>query len=138
MARRWTEARIARVRSMVARNRPTAEIARALGVSRNAIIGLCHRNGIGLGRGETPARSGRRSTATDEASLSSAAPRGLSRRQRAAWAIDAAGPGCLYPTGCIDDGDLRFCGAGRQDESPYCPRHHAVCYTRINVREAAE
>lgn len=130
---------------MVAGNRTTWQIAAALGVTCNAIIGVCHRNGIALGKGKTPARPKPAATPavevparSVEAAGSSAAPRGLTRRQRAAWAIDAAGRGCLYPTGCIDGGDLRFCGGARQDESPYCPRHHAACYTRLNVPEAAE
>ena len=130
---------------MVAGNRATWQIAAALGVTCNAIIVVCRRNGIALGKGKTPARPKPAATPavevparSVEAAGSSAAPRGLTRRQRAAWAIDAAGRGCLYPTGCIDDGDLRFCGGARQDESPYCPRHHAACYTRLNVPEAAE
>lgn len=31
--------------------------------------------------------------------------------------------GCLY----LDD-DMRPCGCLRRPRSPYCPKHHAVCY----------
>ena len=34
--------------------------------------------------------------------------------------------GCMY---VLDNADgRRACGAPRQGTSPYCPRHHAVCY----------
>jgi hypothetical protein len=33
--------------------------------------------------------------------------------------------GCAYPLE-----DRGSCGAARRDGSPYCPRHHALCYIR--------
>lgn len=65
MSEGWTEARIERLKSMVAEGGSAAVIAEALGgVSRNAIIGKCHRLGLDLslpsgGAGKRLSREGR-------------------------------------------------------------------------------
>jgi hypothetical protein len=44
--------------------------------------------------------------------------------------LDAAG--CVYIIG--DDGLRQTCGEPLQAGSPYCPRHHALCYIRCGSR----
>lgn len=52
MSARHSSERIERVRALVLRGRSSGEIAAQLGMTRNAVIGVCHRHGIALGVAE--------------------------------------------------------------------------------------
>lgn len=43
---------------------------------------------------------------------------------------------CRYPVGSPKQPAEQFCGATVQFGSPYCPKHHALCYQPYTGREA--
>ena len=107
-------------------------------VGRNSIIGACFRNGIiisgsnkGVKRPNSPKR--KRGPRTKQTRFWKPKPEadveivfsGVVSHEIEFMALERHG--CRYPTG---EGPFLFCGNPVQNESSYCPGHHAVCWLR--------
>jgi GcrA cell cycle regulator len=107
----WTAERTEKLTALwLADEMSTAQIAQVLGCTKNAVIGKSQR--ICLPAKRVGARP----------------------KDHAPW-YDQLGRGCMYPTGHTHDATLKFCGQEvTRLGSPYCDLHHAVCWTRVPVK----
>lgn len=158
----WTEEMVTRLRVLWTEGRPTAEIGRAVGISKNAIVGKAHR--LGLAPRPSPIRRETASTpeaATGSRELSETSLVGRSpepkpvadqaREQKAparrnvratpaarlvATRAAARTVACCWPIGEPATPGFRFCGAPALPGKPYCAEHAALAY--VHVRERRE
>ena len=88
------------------------QIAKALGMTKNQVIGKAHRLGM-IGKN---------------------APRNVPPPSVVLFPDRGH---CVYPIGDPGDDGFHFCGAAIRDGSPYCADHHRICYQRAPLPEAA-
>lgn len=117
----WQPEQIDMVRSLVAEKLTAAQIGAKLGVTRNAIIGICHRRGIALNK---PAQQ-----YTKTGLLIERKPTKVSGSRRLLL-LDLKRSHCRYPD---DDRDARtgqhtFCGRTKRNGYSYCAEHAARCH----------
>lgn len=137
----WTEERIALLKSHFEAGLTCSQIARAIGVSRNAVIGKLSR--LGLSR---PRNASGGALVRKEAKLRG--PRAVTQRRildgLRAMAVPVAEPEvasafrcslleldrdtCRWPVSDPDRADISFCGRRRVDGLPYCPGHARLAY----------
>jgi hypothetical protein len=123
--------RDAEIRDLAGRGLSAGEIATRLGLTRNAVIGLCHRRGIALrrGRGGVPANARITVSAAGPDEAPAAAPQPAAPRT----APRGGGEGCRWPLRADDEQPTHvYCGAPRdQPGRPYCAAHAARARGRI-------
>ncbi|MBO0718117.1 MAG: hypothetical protein J2P55_12370 [Rhizobiales bacterium] len=140
----WTPERIAQLRSCVGNGMTCSQIAAAIGVSRNAVIGKIHRLGLSSGR---PAGAGARVSCPPRARH----PRGPTQRRllRLAYArapldeilsgvvvisthpcslIDIDTHQCRWPIGDPASTHFLFCGNDAVAGFAYCVGHARMAY----------
>ena len=141
----WTPERVEQLKILTDAGLSCAQVARRLGVSRNAVIGKLNR--LGLSRGRPPA-------AARPATAQSAAPRLrrpgiMAQRQilRAVYAeapppaqdvtiagaercslLDLAKGKCRWPISDPGAADFAFCGNAAVHGLPYCTGHARLAY----------
>jgi GcrA cell cycle regulator len=139
----WTEERVALLQSHFEAGLTCSEIARAIGVSRNAVIGKISR--LGLSR---PKNAAGGAFARKEAKPHG--PRAVTQRRiltalRTAPAAEVASEfrcsllelgrdTCRWPVGDPDGADISFCGNRRVDGLPYCAGHARIAYQPARQR----
>jgi GcrA cell cycle regulator len=134
----WTTERVALLKKGIEAGLTCAEIAREIGLSRNAVIGKANRLGLSRGRGAP----------TGERSSGRKSPRGTANRQaiRALWTepeppaeppsesgsrrslFELAQWHCRWPLGEPGTEEFGFCGNKPVDGLPYCPGHARMAY----------
>lgn len=107
----WTAKRIAEMTRLWNQGLPTSEIARRVGVSKNAVIGKIHR--LGLPRRDSPIR------------------------REAAKVVEIKGPTCKWPIGDPSHEDFRYCGKAALPGKPYCAEHDSRAYIRSSARRSS-
>jgi GcrA cell cycle regulator len=140
----WTVARIEELRACVDRGMTCSQIAAAIGVSRNAVIGKIHRLGLSSGR---PAGASKRANCPPRARH----PRGPTQRRllRLAYArapldeilssmvvisthpctlMDIDVHQCRWPIGDPASTDFLFCGNDAIGGFAYCLGHARMAY----------
>ena len=140
----WTPERIEQLRSCVGNGMTCSQIAAAIGVSRNAVIGKIHRLGLSSGR---PAGAGSRANCPPRARH----PRGPTQRRllRLAFArapldeilsgvvvisthpcslIDIDAHQCRWPIGDPASTNFLFCGNDAIAGFTYCLGHARIAY----------
>ena len=140
----WTPERIEQLRSCVGSGMTCSQIAAAIGVSRNAVIGKIHRLGLSSGR---PAGAGSRANCPPRARH----PRGPTQRRllRLAYArapldeimsgvvvisthpcslIDIDAHQCRWPIGDPASTNFLFCGNDAIAGLTYCVGHARMAY----------
>jgi GcrA cell cycle regulator len=140
----WTAERIEQLRSCVGDGMTCSQIAAAIGVSRNAVIGKIHRLGLSSGR---PAGAGARANCPPRARH----PRGPTQRRllRLAYAraaldeimsgvvvisthpcslIDIDAHQCRWPIGDPASTNFLFCGNDAITGFAYCVGHARLAY----------
>lgn len=129
----WTEERTALCHKMWAEGASAADIAAELGhgLTRNAVIGRVHRDGLHRTRKSqpTPMKRGRRvrtkavravTFAPQAQEPSSTGPKTL---------IDIRPSDCRFPINDPDRGEpYLFCAAPRMNDEPYCAEHCRVAF----------
>ena len=146
----WTTERIALLKNLMDAGLSCGQIAREIGVSRNAVIGKANR--LGLSRFEkrvdrAPGQTGTRKNRNIAAKH---------RTLRALWAKPQVAPAeaddsisrcslmelrewhCRWPCGDPNSKDFGFCGNPPVDGLPYCSAHARIAYrpgTRAVVRQ---
>lgn len=141
----WTTERIALLKNGIDAGLSCGQIAREIGVSRNAVIGKANRLGLSRSKGAPAGRLNQASTrrnarsqhwilrasrtesqlACEEAPSDSANRCTLSDLQQ--WH-------CRWPLGDPVSEDFGFCGDKSVDGLPYCPAHARMAY-RTGTRE---
>ena len=146
----WTTERIALLKNLMDAGLSCGQIAREIGVSRNAVIGKANR--LGLSRFEkrvdrAPGQTGTRKNRNIA---------GKHRILRGLWAKPQVAPAeaddsisrcslmdlrewhCRWPCGDPNSKDFGFCGNPPVDGLPYCSAHARIAYrpgTRAVVRQ---
>lgn len=151
----WTHERIEDLKRLWATGHSASQIGKALGVSKNAVIGKAHR--LDLPARPSPIRADRHRqrplqrskpripTPPSRAALAPAprvapavevpAPKPAPRPVRMKAA--AGGRGCLWPIGDPGDADFHFCGGEAVPSKPYCDEHCARAYI-VKSRDRSE
>jgi GcrA cell cycle regulator len=128
----WTEPRIKRLADLWRDGKSASEVAAALGVTRNAVIGKVHRLGLSGDGRHAQARPAKPSTQRPSRPRAVRAPPGP-QRAFVTEALTGLVPcledlprrACHWPIGDPKAEDFAFCGR-RADVQPYCPVHRAV------------
>ena len=110
----WTPDRVAELKRLWATGATTAEIGRMLDITKNAVVGKCHRLGL----------PGRPSPIKRVAAKTPPAP------APAPTVVEYHGPPCQWPFGEPGKEDFYFCGAPAIPERPYCEEHCKLAYVR--------
>jgi GcrA cell cycle regulator len=139
----WTQERIALLKDRINAGFSCGQIARELGVSRNAVIGKANRLGLSRFRSAIPGRLKQTGTRRN------ARPMTATQRSilRALWAKPQLGfaevPGdgakacslldlqrwhCRWPVGDPTSENFGFCGNRSVPGLPYCPAHSRIAY----------
>jgi len=145
----WTEAKIEKLGNLYKAKLSMSEIAAELGgISRNAVIGKCHRLGFER-RGKTAAgnnhqKAPRKRRPSDSRHYKPPASFFVPIECEVIELADAAtnpvtfaelqSDHCRWPIGEPTSPDFRFCGGNRHQEGnrtlPYCARHCRLAYQR--------
>lgn len=154
----WSGEQVERVRQLAAEKKTAGEMAKVLAVTRNAIIGLCHRNKIPLISGKfRPPMEARTPKPKPEKKIGSTVIRRLSSRRplrgNHTWIPTEVTPMKvslldLQPNQCrsVVDGETDdnflpiYCGNPTYADKPYCLAHCCEYYNgfrAVAVREAA-
>lgn len=162
----WTDAKDETLKAHLANGESASFIGKAMGVTRNAIIGRSHRLGIRKIRrvaGPRPPR--RRSKAPQSNPVATtqrlrvkpfmAGPQVVTHAVYEGAAYEAPATrktllelterDCRWPCGDPGTESFFFCGAPQVDGKPYCPTHCAIAYAptprltsqRVRYNEAA-
>jgi GcrA cell cycle regulator len=146
----WTTDRVALLKNGIAAGLSCAQIARQIGVSRNAVIGKANR--LGLSRFKSAAAGqGQRAAVPNGTRTRIAASH---RMLRAVWAkpepcfaevpevstnrcslFELQQWHCRWPMGDPASEDFGFCGCKPAGDLPYCPAHARMAY-RLGARVA--
>src|SRR5262245_18187370 len=152
----WTTEHVEALRSGVSAGLTCSQIADAIGVSRNAVIGKIH--GLGLSTGERPGAIAKRMRAA--APRMRGGPTRLARLLRAVaaemkvdappvWSVDTliettqrcsllelAGGRCRWPLSDPGKADFGFCGNDAIAGFSYCAGHARLAYRLPSGRRA--
>jgi GcrA cell cycle regulator len=149
-ARTWTTERIEQLRHHVGAGMTCAEIARAIGVSRNAVIGKLNRLGISRGRAPAtarPERTGdrRRITIVTQRQILRAVYAETPAPAETCAAVisphrcsllELTHGQCRWPLNEPGTEDFAFCANGAVDGLSYCAGHVRMAY-RVPTRRQA-
>ena len=164
MSSPWTNENIESLKRFAEEKKTGTEIAELLGISRGAVSGKCHRDGIHLISGNP---GGKRNTdriftrrpadktysgdsSPDNKPLQTTATEQLSSgknpipvsdfsEMRKITLFELSESTCRWPLGDPKSQDFRYCGAVGADNTqgrPYCPYHSLVAYETPQQRAA--
>lgn len=127
----WTDEKIEDLKKLWAKGLSTAEIGRALGVSKNAVVGKSHRLGL------KPRPSPISGKPAEPAPVAKAKPKPKAKESEKIGDIIDLGPQmCRWPFGDPGDDDFHFCGRQVAPGKPYCAEHCSVAYvSKSNSRD---
>ena len=133
----WTDEQVEELKRLWDQGLTTGEIGKALGVSKNAVVGKAHR--LGLNGRPSPIRRNE-----DEASVSAegtnnvkenkktckaAAQKTAEKEKKKLFTVnDLTSTSCRWPVGDPKDEDFHFCGKESLPDKPYCAEHAAIAY----------
>ena len=114
----WTEDKIKKLKKLWQAGKATAEIAKALGMSKNSIIGKVHR--LDLAARPSPIK-------TEQKPQRKASP----KKTGVIRLIDLKINTCRWPIGDPKDEDFHFCGEQTVTGKPYCLAHCQEAYLNM-------
>ena len=127
----WLPAKIVTMRRMWDDGASAAEIGRAIGMTRNAVLGKVHR--LGMATHKTKANGGRprkpaRMTMTRAPSLALPKPTPVETPSRPCSIMELGRDRCRFPIGDALEPATVFCGAVPVYDRPYCLAHCRIAY----------
>ena len=131
----WTDEQVEELKRLWDKGLTTGEIGKALGVSKNAVVGKAHR--LGLNSRPSPIRrteeeSGNAAPAPVEKKKTvktAAAPKDRKKETQKLFTVnDLTSTSCRWPIGDPKDEDFHFCGKETLPDKPYCAEHAAIAY----------
>ena len=134
----WTPERVAAVTRLWNEGLTTAEIGRAIGMSKNAVVGKAHR--LQLPARPSPIRQGKSAPRAPRAPQRAAAPVAVMvpPKPRARAQLPAVGSAaCKWPIGHPDEASFHFCGDRALVGKPYCLDHYRQAYVAVKPRSDA-
>lgn len=141
----WTDADIQHMTDLARAGQSAAQVGKALGRSRNAVLGKAHRIGLCFGPQKDPGQAGKKPTRRKPPRPSSAAaapeiaapppaakpaPR-ITGRYAPAPLLDLRDDQCRFPLWQPGDAVRNCCGAERDIVDPYCPEHMKRTHTPV-------
>ena len=118
----WTEDKIKKLKKMWQAGKPTAEIAKTLGMSKNSIIGKVHRLNLKV----------RPSPIKKEATKPT---KKVTKIVEKVGLMDLKLTTCRWPIGDPKDEDFCFCGKQTVTGKPYCSQHCQEAYVNVVTEE---
>ena len=133
----WTDEQVEELKRLWDKGLTTGEIGKALGVSKNAVVGKAHR--LGLNGRPSPIRRGEEDTAAVSAeketpakkktAKAAVAKKGTAKEKQKLFTVnDLTSSSCRWPIGDPKDEDFHFCGKEALPDKPYCAEHAAIAY----------
>lgn len=131
MAFEWTDDRVQVLRDMWGQGCTAREIAERLGpgVSRNAVIGKANRLGLSQPTKSSVSRKARRRAPVQKR------PDPMPEEPvigDGATILTLTKSSCRWPIGHPGEEGFKFCGAGTEDNQPYCPYHARMAYQPLS------
>lgn len=133
----WTDEQVEELKRLWDKGLTTGEIGKALGVSKNAVVGKAHRLGLN-GRPSPIRRNEENTTASteDKKTVTETKKTGKAASQKTAekekkklfTVNDLTSTSCRWPIGDPKDEDFHFCGKESLPDKPYCAEHAAIAY----------
>ena len=118
----WTDERVQELRRLWSDGLTTGEIGKALGVSKNAVVGKAHR--LGLKGRPSPIKRVKQKQPKQDSRISSV--------------IDLSAHTCRWPEGDPKEPGFHFCGKPAIPGKPYCPEHAAIAYVSSSSRSSKD
>lgn len=126
----WTDEQVEELKRLWNEGLTTGDIGKALGVSKNAVVGKAHR--LGLNSRPSPIRRDEDEAATPELPLNPVKTEKVKAAKKQAEKLftvnDLTHSSCRWPIGDPKDADFHFCGKEALPDKPYCAEHAAVAY----------
>ncbi|MBO4519616.1 MAG: global cell cycle regulator GcrA-like protein [Alphaproteobacteria bacterium] len=136
----WTDEQVEELKRLWDKGLTTGEIGKALGVSKNAVVGKAHR--LGLNSRPSPIRRGdddvnsapentEKATAAKKKKTAKSEPAKKSQekeKKKLFTVNDLTSSSCRWPIGDPKDEDFHFCGKEALPDKPYCAEHAAIAY----------
>ena len=119
----WTSDKIKQLTKLWNKGKSTVEIARELGISKNAVVGKVHR--LGLDARPSPIRVPKTIVPTPSKNT----PK--SHQKEKTSLLDLKINSCRWPYGEPGTDNFHFCGKDAQTGKPYCPEHCKIAYTSL-------
>ena len=135
----WSMTKLDTMTRMWADGDSAAAIGRAIGMTRNAVLGKAHRLKLPTHAAKVQERGGRPRKA---AAIKSVLPLGYMYIAKVTPTETPARPcslleldddRCRWPEGDTRDTSFHFCGAQPLETSPYCLAHYRMAYRAPNV-----
>ena len=146
----WTDEVVEELRKMWDRGMTTGQIAKALNVTKNSIIGKVHRlcltarpspikkAPIKAEKAPNPTKTSAKSTKKEAAPITDTAPATPKVEQCAEETniplIKLDNHTCRWPLGDPRDDDFCFCGKHIKTGQTYCEEHAAIAYVRTGKK----
>ena len=132
----WTDEQVEELKRLWDKGLTTGEIGKALGVSKNAVVGKAHRLGLNgrpspIRRGEddaTAVPAEKESAPAKKNTAKTAAVKKSEEKQKIFTVNDLTSSSCRWPIGDPKDEDFHFCGKEALPDKPYCAEHAAIAY----------
>lgn len=135
----WTDEQVEELKRLWDKGLTTGEIGKALGVSKNAVVGKAHRLGLNsrpspIRRGEDENTAGANTPAQQPVEKKKAAKpvstkKAAEKEKKKLFTVnDLTSSSCRWPIGDPKDEDFHFCGKEALPDKPYCAEHAAIAY----------
>lgn len=118
----WTPEKVKQLTKLWNKGKSTVEIARELGISKNAVVGKVHRLDL-TARPSPIIRS-----SSKNASLSQ---NPMTPKKATMSLLNLKINSCRWPFGDPGSDDFHFCGKDCKTGKSYCPAHYKIAYTSI-------
>lgn len=136
----WTDEQVEELKRLWDKGLTTGEIGKALGVSKNAVVGKAHR--LGLNSRPSPIRRSDDDNTTvrtvaplqdeekkKETKSQASAKKTAEKEKKKLFTVnDLTSSSCRWPIGDPKDEDFHFCGKEALPDKPYCAEHAAIAY----------
>lgn len=155
----WTDEKVKALVQLWESGQSITQIGKALGMTRNAVVGKAHRIGLAkraspIMRSEKPAQPRQPVQRHEAVHSTQPAPRTIQVREEQAVVpagqqnqltpamlaalTPTSGPRCKWPIGDPKTSDFDFCSGVALPGKPYCAQHCAMAYTNWNPESAVE
>ncbi|OFX14552.1 MAG: global cell cycle regulator GcrA-like protein [Alphaproteobacteria bacterium RIFOXYD12_FULL_60_8] len=118
----WTDEKVAELARLWEEGKSTGEIGKALGVSKNSVVGKAHR--LSLSARPSPIKRVARPV-VEKVRVKKPAPASDAPKTSVG---DLSGASCRWPFGDPREKDFHFCGKRAMAGKPYCDDHAALAY----------
>ena len=137
----WTDEQVEELKRLWNEGLTTGDIGKALGVSKNAVVGKAHRLGLNsrpspIRRGEEEINAVEEEAPVVEAKETKKSPKKVEKAKEKLFTVnDLTSTSCRWPIGDPKDEDFHFCGKKVRLGQTYCEEHAALAYVKPNTKK---